>query len=447
MPAGGDQTLELLPHQVDAVRFCVEVTHSLLVHDSGVGATNAAAGLIHTLVESADIAGGGAGGSVLWLTHPRLVTQTVQLLRGRLPDLMVRRAGLVPTETQCVEVLSMRALVKRPLFRGRPYGLVVVDEFHLAGAGDAVATAAAAATQAAARVVGITPYLWQRHPVELYRMLQVIRPLGLPGRIDYNQSYVEYTEGHAGDLGYWHNPKPLALKAGTSPQLLELLRPFTHRCTQDDVAEALPVLEHQTEWLAISGEQRKAYDEAARAGRMLPWKREKLLDDVCRFDAVHSVKEQRTRALVRARPSGSKTLVLTRTADEASAVGFAMDDARRGCVNLTGASEAQQRRLIEQFRNDPSVPVLIADVLSQAGLEGLQVADLVINFGVLSLAEEEKLAGRVRRLGSRHPKVTYRTLLTDTEHEHFKAIDQEDRDRDQRLILGGLALHPTTRQD
>lgn len=436
----------LLAHQLDAARFCLDNPRALLLHDAGLGKTATVAALISALYHRGELAVDDSD-RVLWLTAPRLVQKTVQDLQALLPSLRVRSgAGKAPGPAD-VLVLSPHALLRRPACQARHRGLVVLGEILELKGGGPMTHAAREVSAQARRVVGLAARLWDKHPLELFEVCSVIAPIGLPMRLNYCHRFVDFLPEQKITYGrkvVWQEPRPYGLKPGSAQQLAQMLAPFVHYCSADDVPAAMPTLIQRTEWLTPDSEQQRRYRRAERNGRW-PGRRAKLLDDACRPGAWPNAKSAATRALVSTLPGQLKAVILARDTSEAGELTNVLE-AQVGCVLIDQASSLERRDRLDLFRSDPSIRVLIGSE-PFVGIEGFAPADLIIGYDVLTAAQEQKIVGCIRSLGSTRSPVTRLTLLTDTPYERTKAKERAEKDLEQQLVIAALKLPPSLEGD
>lgn len=439
-------TMELHPHQLEALRWLIDHPKALLADDVGLGKTIE----VIALLEHLRLGGKFRGPCpVLWITDASVVESTREKVLEFAPmltvltqnDLAMKKtrkgrdlydaewAPLGPDIT--ILSYSQANAWRESLPKFFPeLECVVLDEVTSVKGGGVTHQSIGDLTARAPRVIGMTATPYETHPLETYNILKVIGTPNLWRTGDFNERIVEWRPGYfLPGTSKWVKEKPIGIK----PTGLDEFRMYLHqvmlRRTADDVGLPLPVqVGEALRWIPLSAAQQAAYGAAERyAVGLAKHARQKRagrinLDESTLIDAatekVHAVGPE-------------KVIIGCETLDVVDEVVRRLEQLGVGVRSIDGKMKQQDRAAaIADHRDDPDVRVLVASSVLERGLD-LQYCRILISLDATDNPQREhQREGRVRRIGSPHDTYEHLTLMPDTPqaHKRFAGLERKRAD-------------------
>ncbi|MFW3171163.1 helicase-related protein [Geodermatophilus sp. CPCC 206100] len=435
----------LRQHQADGVAFMMATPKTMCADPVGAGKTVQAAGVIAHLVEAGVV---DPSRPVLWLTSDsQLAHQTTVELRRFLPGLTVRclagRRDLDSRANEDVRRLALNTpahvkvmtfsqwLARHTLWEG-PRPVVILDEVSQLKGGGKQHAAVLQATSTAERVHAFTATLYENSPMDVWHVYALLHLPHLPGWAAFAQQYVQWQVFDNGRRPTgWLNPGAAAafrdLTAGhyfrRAEALADLLRPEYVR---------------HDEWVPPSNTQ----------ASQLRWADTHIKDPLAR--------QQRHRAVVTGQPGGlstrakhaaylinrlatadpmTKVLLIAESLDELDAIANDLKELRIGYVELRGSTGKGDRPgLVEEFRDDPNMHVLLGSKVVERGLN-LQFAGHLVSVGVPdNPARLQQQIGRIVRHGSPFAEAHHWVVLSDCDLDR-SALKRVERKEAEAALL------------
>ncbi len=391
----------------------------------GAGKTVQAAGLIAHLAEAGDV---DPARPVLWLTSDaQLAHQTTAELSRFLPGLAIRNlAGHRDLSSRVHEDVRRQALNtpahvkvstfaqwhrRHHLWEG-PRPVVILDEVSQLRCGGEQHRTVLQTTSTAERVHAFTATLYENSPLDAWNVYALLHLPHLPSSAAFAEHYVQWQRFDNGSRPTgWASPEAAAyfrtLTAGhffrREHALSDLLRPEYVR---------------HDEWVPLSKTQ----------ASQLRWADAHLKDPLARQARHRAVitgaqtSGLSTRArhaaylvnrLVTADPT-AKVLLIAESLDELDVIACELKGLRIGYVELRGSTGTGDRHsLVDDFRDDANVPVLLGSKVVERGLN-LQFAGHLVSVGVPdNPARLVQQVGRIVRHGSPFAQVHHWVVLSD----------------------------------
>jgi superfamily II DNA/RNA helicase len=131
----------------------------------------------------------------------------------------------------------------------------------------------------------------------------------------------------------------------------------------------------------------------------------------------------------------AKTLLIAESLDELRTIASQLDSLRIGYVELRGETEKSNRPgLVEGFRNDPHISVLLGSKVVERGLN-LQFCRYLVSVGLPdNPARLDQGIGRIVRYGSPFLDVHHWVILNDHEYDR-RAVERLARKERQASLL------------
>lgn len=417
----------LNPHQREGVAWLLERPNAVLADDVGLGKTVEALALIGKLEEAGRLRRRTPRSvcRVLWITDAPLLEQTKAEVRQFLPDFTVA-TNLDPefrgTQKARKEweqlygagpdilVLSYEMATSRRhwLSHTTPALLVLDEAMKIKGAGarfDAVHDVASRSD----RVLSMTATPLENNPMELYWLLKATGVPNLWPEALFKQDFVTW---RTVELGYGRSEqRPVGWRAERLDEVRRMLTDVLIQRSAEDVGLSLPTRVGETHRLvAISPEQQKAYDAAAKKmGRA----------------AVVRMEQAAKAAGAESRLVDELMVELRAMGDEQAIVYceylWVLDLVEERLINqgiayarIEGKIKDADRALaVEAFRSGDA-RVLLGSRVLERGLNLQHCRRLVSLDASWNPARERQREGRIRRIGSAHETFQHLTLLPDT---------------------------------
>ncbi|MGY2079714.1 helicase-related protein [Modestobacter sp. SYSU DS0657] len=438
---------QLKPHQAEGIAVMATTSKTVCADPVGAGKTVQAAGLIAHLAERGGVS---EHRPVLWLTEgTTLAEQTARELRRFLPALTIRNlAGLramdaseerrqrAVAELAHVKVMTFAQWAVRGHLWHGPMSVVILDEVSALKGGGARYTAARSATAEAGRVHAFTATLYENDPMEVWHVYSLLHLTQLPSKRDFGIDFVEWRV-------YETNDQPWGwISAAAAARFRDLTS--AHYFRREDCLATLRRPEYVRRdvlWVPLSREQAQSMRRIDRES----WGLERLQrqEQVITGKWVPSTRARRAAQLVDELVSSDRTakaLLIAESMLELDAVAAELRTRGIGYVELRGATRKQDRSsLVEDFRADPDVSVLLGSKVVERGLN-LQFCRYLISVGLPdNPARLDQAVGRVTRHGSPYPRVDHWVVLNDHEFDR-KAVDRLARKDEQAGLLRSQVL-------
>ncbi|MGY1685695.1 helicase-related protein [Geodermatophilus sp. SYSU D00867] len=433
---------EFRPHQAEGIEFMVMTRKTMCGDPVGAGKTVQAAGLIAHLVEDGVVT---TSLPVLWLTEGNaLAEQTARELSRFLPDLLVCNLAGDPalasrSESRRRAAISQPAHIKIMTFpqwqtRGHlwsePTAVVILDEVSAIKGGGSRHAAVLATTETADRVHAFTATVYENDPVEVWTMYRLLGLPALPARHAFDLEFVEWRQYDDRRTAHAWSSRAAARRFRKLIADHYLCR---DRCVDD--FRRPEYIRHDI-WVPLRADQDRAMASADRLAPLRRLQRQEQVITGKRLGASSRALEaaQLVAGLVAQDPT-TKVLVVAESLDELDAIANQFMGLGIGHANLRGDTAKDSRpRIVEDFKADPTVGVLLGSRVVERGLN-LQFCRHLVSVGLPdNPARLDQAVGRVIRYGSPFPRVDHWLVLNDHECDR-KAISRLTRKEAQAALL------------
>jgi superfamily II DNA or RNA helicase len=433
----------LREHQAEGVALMAATPKTVCADPVGAGKTVQAAGLIAYRLSAE---GGGCGRPMVWLTQgDQLAHQTTGELTRFLPGLNIQNlAGHRDLASSTKEDRQRQALaqpadvkvmtysqwnVRAHLWDGPSPDFILDEASALKGGGKQYAVLAATAT--AERVHAFTATLYENDPMEVWRVYSLLHLPHLPDQSHFGGRYVDWRVFDTNTQPYaWssveaaHRFRELTADHYFRREhaLADLDRPDYVR--HDVWTQLSPPQRSAMRWATdrLEGLQRRQFHKAVITGKRSG-------------PSTRALKaSQLLQAMVVEDPT-AKVLVIAESLDELDTVAQQLKAMGIGFVKLRGETDKAARPgLIEDFRTDPDVSILLGSKVVERGLN-LQFCRHLVSIGLPdNPARLDQGAGRIVRHGSPFAHVDHWVVLNDHEYDR-KAVDRLARKEAQAALL------------
>jgi SNF2 family DNA or RNA helicase len=372
-----------------------------------------------------------------WLAEAGKFTPGLKVLALHGPDRRARFDQIAAGDI----VLTSYALIRRDaeLYRGLEFDTMVLDEAqHIKNRQTQNAQAVKAVAARHRLVLTGTPM--ENSVLDLWSILDFLMPGYLGTAQDFRERY--------------ELPITRDQDAPAQARLGRRLRPFLLRRLKKEVAADLPAKLEQVSFCELTAEQRSVYRqflEAARhevlgaagppgeaGSRMLVLSALLRLRQVCcdlrllKVEGVDSAKASGKldlfgELLEEVMDGGHRALVFSQFVSMLTLLRERLDGEGVKYCYLDG-STGDRGAVVEQFQNDPAIPVFLISL--KAGGVGLNLtgADTVIHFDPWwNPAVEDQATDRAHRIGQTKVVTSYKLIARDTVEEKILALQQRKR--------------------
>lgn len=435
----------LRDHQAEGVAIMATTPKTVCADPVGAGKTVQAAGLIAYLKETGAI---GPARPVLWLTQgDQLAHQTARELERFLPDLTIQNLAGHPAMSSSAkddrrrQALAESADVKIMTYSGWnvrghlwdwPLQTVILDEVSALKGGLKTYKAALTATANAERVHAFTATLYENHPLEVWHVYSLLHLPHLPAKPDFEAEYVAWRKFENGDSQpyAWRNEK-------VAGQFRDLTA--AHFFRRDEALADLrrPECGRHQVWVPLSPHQQGAMSWAAghlKGLRLANFQKEVVIGARSGPSTRATEASLLIGGLLEVDPT-AKVLVIGEYVCELETVARELDRLNIAYVELRGGTKQRIRpTVVEDFRSDPNISVLVGSTVVERGLN-LQFCSHLVSVGVShNPADLDQGVGRIVRRGSPFPQVDHWVVLNDHEYER-KAVERLARKEAQAALL------------
>ncbi|MCC6485568.1 MAG: SNF2 helicase associated domain-containing protein [Armatimonadetes bacterium] len=442
--------VELRPYQrhgYDWLRFLYDHRFGgCLADDMGVGKTVQALALLQWLKENSSEQGASL------VVAPKSVIENWHREAARFaPDLSVHmhtemnRTRDVSLFDDFDLIITTYGLMRRDIAMLAKYAfkVIILDESQAIKNPGADTARAARSLHASCRLA-LTGTPVENNTLELWSQFAFLNP-GMLGSVEAFRS--EFAN---------------QIEKGEDQQIVEELRalvqPFILRRTKEEVAPELPERTESVVYCEMEAPQRKLYDQTKASYRAqllgliqqqgIDKSRMRILEGLLRlrqicnhpqlvdkeYDGPSTKMEALMEILSTVTSEGHKALVFSQFTRMLSVVKRELDRRRTPYAYLDGRTKNRQE-VVDQFQEDPSVPLFLISL--KAGGLGLNLtaADYVIHIDPWwNPAVESQASDRTHRIGQTRPVFIQKLIAQDSVEEKMLELQQRKRELVEKLI-------------